>query len=325
MKLVRAPLLTVLFLLLCALTAWAHSAWSDAVRYRIGMVGWLSGSVGPCSSVAHGEVTLRLRPGGCGGASLPEDIPSDIPAGEIPMRVPLYPGAVSTDRHLPGVPQSDLDSYLKAAAASFTVPADPATVVAWYQTRIASACTGAGTGVDEPVSDVTLTGIYSACAGLPRRWVEIATLPLSDTSTLLEIAGVVHTPPPRPQWSYVPANVASMTVRFDSHYDRAQMKQWAAETGSPIGPPPWRRTFRDRPTLARFRALVNGLEPLTASANGDLDPRYTIITFQQPNGARLTFTQEDCCMGIRVNGALALDDSNSGLDKALLALAPSRP
>jgi hypothetical protein len=277
MKLVRAPLLTLLFLLFCAVVAWAHSPWSNAVRYRAGLIGWLSGSVGPCSVVSHDYVTLRLRPGGCGGAGLPADIPTDIPDGEIPLRIPLYPGAMSIDNTLPGVPQTSVDPYLKAAAASFTMPADSAVVVAWYQTRLASICPDPGTAIEMPISDSMLTGIYRQCAGKPQHWIEIATLPLSDTGTLLEIAAVAHTPPPRPAWSYIAADVTSMTVQFGSQYDRAQMKQWAAETGTPIGPPPWRRTYRDRRILTRFRSLLNSLDRLTGSANGDLDPRFTTL------------------------------------------------
>jgi hypothetical protein len=324
MKQKRGLLLIALFLMLCAITAWAHSPWSYRARYRVGMIVWLSGSVGPCSAVSRGMVTLRLRPGGCGGANLPADAPSDIPDGEVPLRIPLYPGAMPSDRYLHDVPQTSVDSYLKAAAASFTMPANATTVVAWYQTRLVSLCPGSGTSIEMPMADATLIGIYRSCGGSPQRWLEIATLPLSDTSSLLEIAAVAHTPPPRPEWSYVPADVTSMTVEFGSNYTRAQMNQWAAETGSTIGQLPWRRTYRDRQTLTRFRNLVNGLDRLTVSAGGVIDPRYTTITFQQPDGARLRFTKADRCFGIVVNGSLPLDDSTNDLDSAISALTPMR-
>ena len=137
--------------LLLGLCSWARSSQAGVWPYRIGVVGWLAG-LGPCSTIGDDMVVLHLRPGGCGPFAPGGLAPSDIPTGEVALRLPRYPGAAATDRAPAPVLSLPLDGYLKEASATLLAPrGDPRVVADWYAERLARLgyrSAGSGSGVD---------------------------------------------------------------------------------------------------------------------------------------------------------------------------------
>jgi hypothetical protein len=148
-------------------------------------------------------LTLTLQPGLHFPGAQPQPIPDDLPPGSIPVALPLYPGAVSTQEQeeLPTF-SYPADQYEKSMSETYEAPAGVTNVMAWYRDAF-SACgypSPPGVGQSGKVGQPPLSyGIdYSRQDGRNTIFINLSLAAAKDGGTLVLYVVIALTPPDYP-------------------------------------------------------------------------------------------------------------------------------
>ena len=311
----RAWVMVVVLSLVAGLatTFWLHSPMASPFRYQLGPLSWLGGLSEHAASVENDDLLLYLRPGGCTMSGCLVTPATDIPQGDVQLRLPLYPGAKSTSQLMSTGLSYSMTPYLKAASAKFVLPTDAATAQTWFSHHLAqrgyyAGCCSQTSG--DSSSGVSTSGQTYMRRDDPHLQIEIDFEP-SGGKTVLFYGAATIALPPRPSNSLLPSDVS-------------QMEMMLMYSGLPLPSEklqPWRHIVKDATTLQRIVSLINSLPLSSKVVGGTLaDPDRATLVFREPNGRSRELSVQVCCGDIALTDSPPLDGKDK-LWSAIVSLA----
>lgn len=236
---------------------------------------------------------------------------SDIPTTKIVVHLPVYPDAVPLKgpKLLPGFSYPGTP-YLQSAIAQYRTPASPDAVFAWYRDAfLACGYTVGGTGTSTTGKGYQSEEIWFRSSTNPSFQPRIVTGSDRAGGSIILVAAMQVTLPPRPPKSYLPDDITQVRIRYNNIYSRP---------AKGLMKPPYRllTSSTDIHTLVN---AVNSLSDIDGVVHSCLADRGqgAWLDFVRGNGKYIRVLVHPACYDVVVGKTRALWDTNWTVWKAV--------
>jgi hypothetical protein len=235
-------------------------------------------------STGDASLQLVLTPGAHWPSARSQEIPDDLPPGNLQLDLPLFPGAVHTDEQAEraafGVPST---LYMKSACVTYRTESDQQTVLNWYGDALtARGYARSSAQTSRKAETVVAQGISLVREeGTTRIEVSISVIAAKDGGTLLFHVATAVVPPVYP----VPGSV----LRVPGSPVSLEITQYAGLNPGPHTLQPLRSiTVHDEATVQSIVDEINHLPKLTGYVIScpDDDGSHLTLVFHEAAGAR---------------------------------------